>query len=71
MQAPYAHIDDTASFHSTALLDPEPKSARVMTWSKTFNWNDIVAAICKLYPEWEVSADFLNSPESRVTVDDV
>ena len=53
-----------------ALLDPSVENARLYAWSDTFNFNDILAILARLYPKKGFIADLKDEPRLSGTVDD-
>ncbi|KAF4957607.1 hypothetical protein FSARC_11246 [Fusarium sarcochroum] len=54
----FVDIEDIATLHVAATLDPEVKNARLQTWGHSTNWNEFLAILRKLRPEKEFMADY-------------
>ena len=50
-------VRDTAKIHVAALLNPEVTDERILAFAHPFNWNDMLAAFRKLFPEKTFSDD--------------
>ncbi|KAK3642798.1 hypothetical protein LTR56_010624 [Elasticomyces elasticus] len=53
----FVNVQDTARLHVSALLDPDCNSERIFASAATFNGNDVLAALRKLYRDHK----FLNN----------
>ena len=47
----FIDTEDTALLHVAALIHPDVISERVFAYNTPFNWNVVLAALRKLYPE--------------------
>ena len=63
------NVKDTARIHIAALLDPEINNERLLAYAAPFNWNDILEALRKLYPEKQFPANIENEPRDLSKVD--
>ncbi len=62
-------VEDVATLHVAAIIDPELKNARVQAWGHNINWNDLLAILRKLYPLDKFLDDIPNLPHLAQTTD--
>lgn len=48
---------DTARLHVAALIDPEVEGQRILAYAESFNNNDVLGVMRRLYPEKKIPDD--------------
>lgn len=63
------NVKDTARLHVAALLDPGVENERILAFAHPFNWNDILTALRKIYPDRKFPKDIENAPRDLSKLD--
>ena len=63
------NVKDTARLHVAALLDPEVENERILAYAHPFNWNDVLAALRKIYPDKKFPNDIEDEPRDLSKLD--
>jgi hypothetical protein len=66
----YVNVKDVAVLHVAAILDKDTKEERIQAWAAPFDWNDVLAAMRRLYPSQKFADDFPKTPAITATTDD-
>ncbi|KAK0614775.1 NAD-dependent epimerase/dehydratase terH [Lasiodiplodia hormozganensis] len=53
----WVDVEDTALLHVAALTRPDIKNRRIFAFAGQYNWNTLLAALRKMYPEKELYPD--------------
>ncbi|KAF9640920.1 putative sugar transporter protein [Lasiodiplodia theobromae] len=53
----WVDVEDTALLHVAALTRPDIKNRRIFAFAGRYNWNTLLAALRKMYPEKELYPD--------------
>lgn len=51
-------VEDVATLHIAAALDPETKNARIQAWGHLVYWDNFLSVMRKLRPQHEFIPDF-------------
>ena len=62
-------VKDTARLHVSALLDPDVQNERILAFAHPYNWNDILAALRRLFPDRRFPEDIPDLPRDLSTLD--
>jgi hypothetical protein len=55
--------------HIAAVLDPEVNNARLQAWGRNANWNDVLAVMRKLRPQYQFIPDLPDAPYLGLSTD--
>lgn len=62
-------MKDVALIHVAAILDPEVKNARLLSWGHSTHWNDFLTILRELRPQKKFVDDYPNPSHLKVDVD--